>query len=179
MASLAISTNHKLLLTPKIIHTPIHTTSSIYTQTPLSFLNLRCFTSKNTESPDQLASGSDSGRPRCPDGEDFSKEALKAQIERYLAGDAEAIPDIFEGILKRKLAGTHDESDDELMQDFRQIPINSAMDKAVSDEDSSDGISSDSSDVISSDSSDGDSSDADNIGPMTPDSDADEFYKSD
>ena len=87
---------------------------------------------------------------------------LKAQIERYLAGDAEAIPDIFEGIMRRKLAGTHEESDDELMQDIRQIPINSAMDKDVSDEDTSDG----------------DSSDADNIGAMTPDSDADEFYKS-
>ncbi|KAF1001557.1 hypothetical protein AG4045_016319 [Apium graveolens] len=94
--------------------------------------------------------------------------ALKAQIERYLAGDAEAIPDIFEGILKRKLAGTHDESDDELMQDFRKIPINSAMDKDVSDEDTSD-----------EDTSDGDSSDTNEIGTMTPDSDADEFYKSD
>lgn len=65
--------------------------------------------------------------------------------------------------MKRKLAGTHDESDDELMQDIRKIPINSAMDKDTSDEDSSDG----------------DSSDADEIGAMTPDSDADEFYKSD
>ncbi|KAK1372015.1 Ankyrin repeat domain-containing protein [Heracleum sosnowskyi] len=163
MASLAISTNRNLLFTPKIIHTPIHTTSSLYNQTPLSFLNLRCFTSKNTESPNQLAPESGSGRPKSPDGEDFSKEALKAQIERYLAGDAEAIPDIFEGILKRKLAGKHDESDDELLQDLRQIPINSDMDKDVSDEDTSDGVS----------------SDADDIGTMTPDSDADEFYKSD
>lgn len=154
IASLAISSNRKLLFTPTIIHKP---------KTPSSFLNFRCFTSKNTENPDQLPSDSGSGRPKSPDGEDFSKEALKAQIERYLAGDAEAIPDIFEGILKRKLAGTHDESDDELMQNFRQIPINSAMDKDVSDEDTSDG----------------DSSDADDIGSMTPDSDADEFYKSD
>ncbi|WOH03388.1 hypothetical protein DCAR_0622785 [Daucus carota subsp. sativus] len=69
--------------------------------------------------------------------------------------------------MRRKLAGTHEESDDELMQDIRQIPINSAMDKDVSDEDTSD-----------EDTSDGDSSDADNIGAMTPDSDADEFYKS-
>ncbi|KAL1810704.1 hypothetical protein ACET3Z_020769 [Daucus carota] len=154
VASLAIS-NCRLLSSPKIIHTPIHTASS-------HFLYLRCFTSKNIKSPDQLPSESGPGRTKSPDVEDCSKEVLKAQIERYLAGDAEAIPDIFEGIMRRKLAGTHEESDDELMQDIRQIPINSAMDKDVSDEDTSDG----------------DSSDADNIGAMTPDSDADEFYKS-
>lgn len=76
IASLAFSTNRNLLFTPKIIHTPIYTTSSLYKQTPLSFLNLRCFNSKNSENPDQLSSDSGSGRPGIPDGEDFSKEGI-------------------------------------------------------------------------------------------------------
>lgn len=168
IASFAISSNRNLIFSPTIKHSHIYITSSLYPQTPISFLNFRCFTSKNSspiQNPDQLSSDSGLGRPQNPEVEDFSKEELKAQIERYLAGDAEAIPDIFEGILKRKLAGTHDESDDELMQNFRHIPINNAMDKDVSDEDISDGDSSDASDA--------------DFGIKTPDSDVDEFYKSD
>lgn len=76
IASLALSTNRNLLFTPKIIHTPIYTTSSLYKQTPLSFLNLRCFNSKNSENPGQLPSDSGSGRPESPDGEDVSKEGI-------------------------------------------------------------------------------------------------------
>lgn len=59
---------------------------------------------------------------------------LKSQIEKYLEGDADAIPSIFEAILKRKLAGKHDESDDEIMKEF----TSSKVDKDVSDEDFSD-----------------------------------------
>lgn len=34
-------------------------------------------------------------------------------------GDADAIPSIFEAILRRKLAGNHDDSDEELMEELR------------------------------------------------------------
>ncbi|KAJ9174008.1 hypothetical protein P3X46_017083 [Hevea brasiliensis] len=43
-----------------------------------------------------------------------SNHELKKRIEKYYEGDEEAIPEIFEAILKRKLAGISDK-DDELM----------------------------------------------------------------
>lgn len=54
---------------------------------------------------------------------------LKTQIEKLYNGDVEAIPTIFESILKRKLAGKHEESDDELMNEFRQGQPNEVMDE--------------------------------------------------
>ncbi|KAE8675511.1 reticulon-like protein B9-like [Hibiscus syriacus] len=50
------------------------------------------------------------------DDDDVSTEELKMRIQKFFDGDVEAIPSIFEGILKRKLTGKHDESDDELMR---------------------------------------------------------------
>ncbi|KAL8245781.1 hypothetical protein R6Q59_006997 [Mikania micrantha] len=54
------------------------------------------------------------------DVDDVSSEDLKNQIDKFYMGDYEAIPAIFESILKRKLAGTHQDSDDELMNEFRK-----------------------------------------------------------
>lgn len=44
---------------------------------------------------------------------------LKRRIQKFLDGDEDAMPSIFEGILKRKLSGKHEESDDELMKEIR------------------------------------------------------------
>lgn len=44
---------------------------------------------------------------------------LKRRISRYLEGEDDAIPSIFEAILARKLSGKHDNSDDEIMEEFR------------------------------------------------------------
>ncbi|KAK8680117.1 hypothetical protein V6N13_109071 [Hibiscus sabdariffa] len=52
------------------------------------------------------------------DGDDVSKEELKMRIQKFYDGDDDAIPSIFEGILKRKLSGKHEESDDELMREI-------------------------------------------------------------
>lgn len=43
---------------------------------------------------------------------------LKRRIQKFYDGDGDAIPSIFEGILKRKLSGKHEESDDELMKEI-------------------------------------------------------------
>ncbi|KAL6973582.1 hypothetical protein U1Q18_027767 [Sarracenia purpurea var. burkii] len=70
------------------------------------------------------------------DVEDISNEELKRRIQKYFEGDEEAIPSIFEAILKRKLAGKHDESDDELMEEFQHKPGDDVSDKEFeSDED--------------------------------------------
>jgi len=44
---------------------------------------------------------------------------LRQRIGKYLGGDVEALPSIFEAILARKLSGKHEDSDDELMEKFR------------------------------------------------------------
>lgn len=44
---------------------------------------------------------------------------LKSRIEKYLEGDEDAVPSIFEAILSRKLSGKHDQSDDELMEELQ------------------------------------------------------------
>ncbi|RAL41497.1 hypothetical protein DM860_010291 [Cuscuta australis] len=56
------------------------------------------------------------------DSQDLSNEALKKKIERLAEGDGEAIPEIFEAILKRKLSGKSAEEDEELMKDIRSNP---------------------------------------------------------
>ncbi|XP_058009868.1 uncharacterized protein LOC110643300 isoform X2 [Hevea brasiliensis] len=49
----------------------------------------------------------------------YRNQGLKKRIEKYYEGDEEAIPEIFEAILKRKLAGIRDK-DDELMAEVRR-----------------------------------------------------------
>ena len=63
---------------------------------------------------------------------------LKKLIDKFYAGDAEAIPSIFEAILKRKLAGKYEEADKELMEEIVGKTHESSDD--IDDEESSDDI---------------------------------------
>lgn len=63
---------------------------------------------------------------------------LKNRIERYLGGDMDALPSIFEGILARKLSGKHDETDDELMEEFRSKTQKDENQQVQSDKDLTD-----------------------------------------
>ncbi|XP_022766093.1 uncharacterized protein LOC111310974 [Durio zibethinus] len=54
------------------------------------------------------------------DDDDVGKNELRMRIQKFFDGDEDAIPSIFEGILKRKLSGKHEESDDELMKEIRR-----------------------------------------------------------
>ena len=69
---------------------------------------------------------------------------LKKLIDKFYAGDAEAIPSIFEAILKRKLAGKYEEADKELMEEIVGKTHESSDD--IDDEESSDDIDDESSD---------------------------------
>ncbi|KAJ4909362.1 hypothetical protein Rs2_03983 [Raphanus sativus] len=115
-----------------------------------------------------------------------SKEELKKRIQSFLEdGDEDALPDLFEAMMKRKLSGKHDESDDEVMEEVRKYPINDDARKSdggdssdsdvESDDDLSDGDSSDSDveiDDLKEDSSDwSDDSDVEIDGGDSPDSD--------
>ncbi|KAE8124886.1 hypothetical protein FH972_019731 [Carpinus fangiana] len=87
------------------------------------------------------------------DVEDVSDQELKNRIEKFYAGDAEAVPSIFEAILKRKLAGKDDEAEKKLMEQIcgkRGKPLEDDDDEEFdsdeefgSDEDSDEGFGSD------------------------------------
>nr|KJB76658.1 hypothetical protein B456_012G098500 [Gossypium raimondii] len=47
---------------------------------------------------------------------------LKTRIKKYFEGDEEALPSVLEAILRRKLAGKHEETDDELMDELEVQP---------------------------------------------------------
>ncbi|MFQ6628604.1 hypothetical protein Gotur_007901, partial [Gossypium turneri] len=47
---------------------------------------------------------------------------LKTRIKKYFEGYEEALPSVLEAILRRKLAGKHEETDDELMDELEVQP---------------------------------------------------------
>lgn len=51
------------------------------------------------------------------------------RIEKYFKGDEEALPSILEAIMARKLAGKHEDTDDELMDELRLQPLDDVKDK--------------------------------------------------
>lgn len=54
---------------------------------------------------------------------------LKIRIEEYFKkGDEEALPSILEAIIQRKLAGKHEETDDELIEELSSKPIDDVKD---------------------------------------------------
>ncbi|KVI08505.1 hypothetical protein Ccrd_013123 [Cynara cardunculus var. scolymus] len=62
--------------------------------------------------------------------EDVSNKELKMQIEKYFnEKDEEALPAVFESIIRRKVKGKHSDTDDELLEEFRMQPIDSVNDK--------------------------------------------------
>lgn len=63
-----------------------------------------------------------------PVEEDVSNADLKKMLEKYFKGDMEILPTIGEAILKRKLSGKHEETDDELMEEFRHQPMGDVKD---------------------------------------------------
>lgn len=58
----------------------------------------------------------------------FGITELKTRIEKYFQGDEEALPSIMEAILQRKLAGKHEETDDELVEELRMKPLDNVQD---------------------------------------------------
>ncbi|CAA7410445.1 unnamed protein product [Spirodela intermedia] len=59
----------------------------------------------------------------------MSPTRLKRRIEKYFKGDEEALPSIMEAIMRRKLTGKHEETDDEMMEDLRMKPLQDVKDR--------------------------------------------------
>ncbi|KAJ6794802.1 Uncharacterized protein M6B38_227840 [Iris pallida] len=80
---------------------------------------LRLLSSSSEPDP---PSGSGSAPVPSADMEDVSNKEFKRRIELYAKGDEEALPLIMEAILKRKLSGKHEDTDEELMDEIRFAP---------------------------------------------------------
>ncbi|PKA57539.1 hypothetical protein AXF42_Ash020083 [Apostasia shenzhenica] len=59
---------------------------------------------------------------------DFAAE-FKGLIEQYFKGDEQVLPSIMEAILKRGLSRKHEQTDDELMDDLRMVPLEDVKDR--------------------------------------------------
>ncbi|KAM7475342.1 hypothetical protein LguiB_022585 [Lonicera macranthoides] len=101
---------------------------------PSVFSNLRFFSSENdssSESPNPLPETSlvqSQNKQLALDVEDISNKELKTRIESYFKGDEEALPSILEAILRRKLAGKHEDTDDELVEELQMKPLDDVKD---------------------------------------------------
>ncbi|CAN4086671.1 unnamed protein product [Withania somnifera] len=66
------------------------------------------------------------------DVEDVNNKELKLRIEEYFnKGNEEALPSIFEAILKRKLTRKHELTDDELLDELQMKPLDNVNDEEV------------------------------------------------
>lgn len=104
----------------------------------LFYSNLRLFSSNAGKSPPDRSSGAaaeyESATSSSPSSIDDSKKAnlafedvsnkeLNGLIEQYFKGDEQILPSIMESILKRGLSKKHEETDDELMDELRMVPL--------------------------------------------------------
>ncbi|KAL3824799.1 hypothetical protein ACJIZ3_020828 [Penstemon smallii] len=98
--------------------------------------SIRLFSSENeTPDPDPKPESETSRTPpeekkeAAANVEDVSNKELKVQIEDYLHNfNEEALPSILESILKRKLSGKHEDTDDELLEELRMEPLDDVKD---------------------------------------------------
>ncbi|KAI3780396.1 hypothetical protein L2E82_10377 [Cichorium intybus] len=117
-------------------HNPNYKTPSL-----VSFAFHNLYTSKSESSSENPLTHQSENKTQNEipvDAEDVSSEDLKTQIDKFYKGDFEAIPTIFESILKRKLSGKHEESDDELMNEFREYQTNEVSDEELDSDSYSD-----------------------------------------
>ncbi|CAI0556681.1 unnamed protein product [Linum tenue] len=61
--------------------------------------------------------------------EDVSNKDLKEMMEKYFTGDEDVLPAIMESILKRRLSGKHEDTDDELMEELQMKPLDDVKDQ--------------------------------------------------
>lgn len=108
-------------LTPKPI-TPFHSFRSKF----------RFFSTDNNDSSSPASETNTIVQPLKKDLEvqDVSNKELKTQIEKYFKDkDEEALPDVLESIFRRKVTQKHEDTDDELLDEFRMKPIDGVNDK--------------------------------------------------
>lgn len=104
---------------PKIINTPFSSFQS----------KIRFFSTENENPPTDKSSPPSETSSIVPpptkelDVQDVSNKDLKSQIEKYFNDkDEEALPAVLESIIRRKVSGKHEDTDDELLDEFQMRP---------------------------------------------------------
>lgn len=114
----------KPLATPKLLPLSVTSTSS----------SLRLFSSENDLFNGNSGTLAETNliepekKELSLDVEDVSNKELKLRIDNYFKGDEEALPSILEAILRRKLTGKHEETDEELLDDLQLQPLDDVKD---------------------------------------------------
>lgn len=96
---------------------------------------LRFFSSGDDPSDENPKSSPESSlvKPQATDSslnvEDVDNKELKKRIDQYFNGDEEALSSVLEAILSRKLSGKHEDTDDELVDEFRFTPVDGVKDE--------------------------------------------------
>ncbi|CAI9754128.1 unnamed protein product [Fraxinus pennsylvanica] len=106
-------------------------------------LRFRSFSSEN-DSPKEIAESNQDSKPESKSSvtepekkkqvaaevQDVTNKDFKVQIEDYFKNaNEDALPLILESILKRRISGKHDDTDDELMEELRMQPIDDVKDQ--------------------------------------------------
>ncbi|XVF18819.1 hypothetical protein REPUB_Repub11eG0056000 [Reevesia pubescens] len=134
LRGISLTTRSFLPSYTKTTQNPVHLLTPLAASAPS---RLRFFSSES-DSPDEKkpdpVAESDSLAPAhvkdvALNVEDVSNKELKTRIEKYFEGDEEALPSILEAILRRKLVGKHEETDDELIEEMEMKPLDDVGDK--------------------------------------------------
>ncbi|EPS72381.1 hypothetical protein M569_02378, partial [Genlisea aurea] len=89
---------------------------------------IRFFSSENDNSDKQLEDTTSD----AADVEDASNAELKVQMNDYFKNlNEEALPRIFELVLKRRLSRKHEETDEELMEELQREPLDNIKDEEI------------------------------------------------
>ncbi|CAN0838152.1 hypothetical protein LINGRAHAP2_LOCUS2006 [Linum grandiflorum] len=92
----------------------------------------RLYSSESGEKPGPVPESSALAQVRKDDEsgqvEDVSNKDLNEMMEKYFKGEEDVLPSIMESILRRRLSGKHEETDDELMEELRMKPLDDVKD---------------------------------------------------
>ncbi|XP_059645606.1 uncharacterized protein LOC132287116 [Cornus florida] len=117
-----------LIFTPPPTFKPTPGIHTLHFSLPSSVSpKIRFFSSENDSDPKPPPETSlvESQKKEVPgDVGDVSNKELKTMVEKYFeGGDEEMLPSILEAVLKRKLSGKHEDTDDELLEELQMKPL--------------------------------------------------------
>ncbi|KAF3438597.1 hypothetical protein FNV43_RR21360 [Rhamnella rubrinervis] len=137
LANISLFARNRLLSPPPCNSSPSSSLIPLAASIPPK-LSLRLYSSENESSKNESSNEAAYPVPETsltkPEKndvaiDDVSNKELNIRIKKYFKGDEEALPSIMEAILQRKLAGKHEETDDEMMEDLQMQPLEDVNDK--------------------------------------------------
>ncbi|TYK28450.1 28S ribosomal S35 [Cucumis melo var. makuwa] len=122
----------------QLLRSPLYTSNAhpSFFLSPPTTSRFRLFSSDNDSPPNEDSQAvtqanlvSTQKKEASLEVQDVSNKEFKTRIEKYFKGDEEALSSILEAILRRKLAGKHEDTDDELVEELRMKPLEDVKDR--------------------------------------------------